>query len=315
MMHNFNVDVAKEVGIEKAIILNNFYFWIVKNIANNKNIHNDKCWTYNSYEALVELFPYLSYDQIKKHILKLEKDDILVSNKDLNANKWDKTKWYSFGKNEIVKKFFKLPKIGNSLDSAKEDDSIVLNGTIEETNPHHRTYKSAPCIMNNNQRQIINTDNKPNKNNTKKDFSFSLSKSAEYENLSAEYKELLSGYATCKDGAYSLDEFLDYHIAKGSTFKDWSRAYNTWISNAKKYNKYEPNKYLELFTADVTGLKIDSYARYGTDKLYDPKSLKIVATYKRDNKRDNKQQQAETGQIESNPMEMMKSLANSVRVS
>ena len=160
-------------------------------------------------------------------------------------------------------------------------------------------------------RTLNRTFNK--KNNTKKDFSFSLSKSSQYENLSEEYKELLAGYATCKDGAYSLDEFLDYHIAKGSKFKDWSRAYNTWINNAKKYNNYEPNKYLDLFAADVTGLKIDTYARYGTDKLYDPKSLKIVATYKRDNR----QQQAGREQEESNPMamEMMKSLANSVRVS
>jgi hypothetical protein len=32
-----------------------------------------------------------------------------------------------------------------------------------------------------------------------------------------------------------FDQFRDYHQAKGSTMKDWSKALNTWIRNAKKF--------------------------------------------------------------------------------
>ena len=30
--------------------------------------------------------------------------------------------------------------------------------------------------------------------------------------------------------------FLDHHIARGSTFKDWHRAWSTWMRNEKKFN-------------------------------------------------------------------------------
>ena len=36
MNHSFNVDIAKKYGIEKAVLLENFSFWIAKNKANKK---------------------------------------------------------------------------------------------------------------------------------------------------------------------------------------------------------------------------------------------------------------------------------------
>lgn len=31
------------------------------------------------------------------------------------------------------------------------------------------------------------------------------------------------------------DKFRDYHLAKGSTFKDWNAAWRTWLRNSRKY--------------------------------------------------------------------------------
>ena len=42
MNHSFNVEIAKQYGIEKAILLENFFFWVAKNKANNKNIHEGR---------------------------------------------------------------------------------------------------------------------------------------------------------------------------------------------------------------------------------------------------------------------------------
>lgn len=103
----------------------------------------------------------------------------------------------------------------------------------------------------------------------KKDFSFNLSKAFTYEALSEEYKLKLRGYAVIKDGAYQIDKFLDHHISKGTKYKDWSRAYNTWISNAKEYSKgtYNPQDYVSKHT---------DHPQYGivfkdcnTDRAYD----------------------------------------------
>lgn len=37
-----------------------------------------------------------------------------------------------------------------------------------------------------------------------------------------------------------LPKFCDHHAAKGSTFKDWNRALNTWIRNAVDYGPRRP---------------------------------------------------------------------------
>ncbi len=37
-----------------------------------------------------------------------------------------------------------------------------------------------------------------------------------------------------------IQEFLDYHSSKGNQFADWSRAFNTWISNKIKFENLTP---------------------------------------------------------------------------
>ena len=39
--HSFNTAVAEDFGVEKAIILEHFVFWVRKNYANRKNIYKD----------------------------------------------------------------------------------------------------------------------------------------------------------------------------------------------------------------------------------------------------------------------------------
>ena len=63
-----------------------------------------------------------------------------------------------------------------------------------------------------------------------------------------------------KDKAFKLNTFLDHHIGKGSKYKDWSRAYNTWLTNAAKFENYnaEDNKPLmQTITALVNGVQTD----------------------------------------------------------
>ena len=50
-------------------------------------------------------------------------------------------------------------------------------------------------------------------------------------------KEKLNEYAFGKDKNREFENFLNYHGSKGTKFKNWSLAYNTWIGNAKKFNK------------------------------------------------------------------------------
>ena len=94
MNHSFDIDIAKEYGLNEAIILNNIYFWCEHNRANGLNIHDGDAWTYNTTKAFAELFPYMSERQIYNALKHLENEG-LIKTGCYNANPWDRTKWYS----------------------------------------------------------------------------------------------------------------------------------------------------------------------------------------------------------------------------
>jgi hypothetical protein len=93
-VHHFDIEEAEKYGLREAIILYNIRFWLEKNIANGTNFKNGRVWTFNSYKAFNELFPYLSQSQIKRSLTNLVNDGILIKE---NHNKlgFDRTNWYS----------------------------------------------------------------------------------------------------------------------------------------------------------------------------------------------------------------------------
>jgi hypothetical protein len=102
MQHQFNIDLATEYGVEVAIIVNNFDFWLQHNAANNRNIIDGKPWTYNSAAALSQLFPYWSESQIRRILHKMVESGIIETG---NHNKaaYDRTLWYTFTDSFIEK--------------------------------------------------------------------------------------------------------------------------------------------------------------------------------------------------------------------
>ena len=98
MNHQFDVEHAKKYGVDAAIIINNIAFWVGKNKANGKHCHEGRTWTYNSARAFGLLFPYWSEQKIKRILLDLEKEGVLVAG-NFNESAYDRTKWYAF-KNE-----------------------------------------------------------------------------------------------------------------------------------------------------------------------------------------------------------------------
>lgn len=92
--HSFNVSVAERFGVEKAILLQNISFWLDKNLANERHIHNGMVWTYNSREAFSKLFPYWSAQKIGRMLRELEESGVITS-ENFNAAGYDRTKWYT----------------------------------------------------------------------------------------------------------------------------------------------------------------------------------------------------------------------------
>lgn len=118
MNHQFDIDHAILFGLQEAIFINNFHFWLRQNAANERNIRNDKPWTYNTHKAYCKQFPYMTENQIRRVLESLVSHGILEKAK-FNDNKYDHTLWYSFT-DEFLSQ--------NPLfDMAKKPDRNVLN--------------------------------------------------------------------------------------------------------------------------------------------------------------------------------------------
>lgn len=94
MYHSFDTEIAAKYGIEEAIFLNYFVFWLTKNKSNKAHAHDGRYWTYNTMQAFTEQFPYMTINQVRRTLEKLKKDGLIVDGF-YNAKPFDRTKWYS----------------------------------------------------------------------------------------------------------------------------------------------------------------------------------------------------------------------------
>ena len=97
MEHSFNIEVAKKLGIAPAVILNNLYFWIEKNKANDKHFYDGYYWTYNSRKAYCVQFPYFTERQIEYALRKLIDGGYVITG-NYNKVSYDRTLWYAITK-------------------------------------------------------------------------------------------------------------------------------------------------------------------------------------------------------------------------
>ncbi len=87
--------LSKEYGVNAAILLQDFAFWISVNKKNKNNLKDGKIWTYQSLKSICDKFPFLSVDKIRYAIESLVKKKILIKN-NFNKTKYDRTIWYAF---------------------------------------------------------------------------------------------------------------------------------------------------------------------------------------------------------------------------
>jgi len=110
MNYNFDIQDAINYGVDEAIMLTNFKFWLRRNKANNKHIHNGRVWTYNSRKAFAELFPFWSEMQVKRILKSLVEQGVLVTG-NYNKLNLDRTLWYAVRLEEMLE----LPIVPNEL--------------------------------------------------------------------------------------------------------------------------------------------------------------------------------------------------------
>lgn len=123
MQHSFDIRIAKDYGINAAVLLNNMYFWIEKNRANNTNYYDGYYWTFNSKKAFAELFPYLNERQIDYALKKLIDGGIIITG-NYNKMAYDRTLWYA-----ITKKGYCI------LQNCEMEETKMQNGNNDNVEP------------------------------------------------------------------------------------------------------------------------------------------------------------------------------------
>ena len=214
MEHQFNVELATKVGVEKAVIIHNMYFWINHNAKNKKNVYDGSVWTYNSSSAFGKLFPYLKDRTISRYLLELEKDGYLKTG-NYNDNTFDKTKWYSFTDNFLEE----LKNIGFDI-----EDILISQNMYTDT--HKMANRSTD-----NGEPIPDSKHTDEKQEDKEERDKSLSKKDERYDANADFSYVDDPYAAI------WQEWLDYK-------KEIKKQYKTQRGAKSQYNtliKYANN--------------------------------------------------------------------------
>ena len=151
-----NKVLSKEYGLNAALLLQNFAFWISINKKNNNNLKEGRVWTYQTLKSLKDKFECLSIDKIRYAIESLVKKGILLKS-NFNKTKYDRTIWYAFQDDalleEIISKY-------NSKQISQMDNGILPDRIQENPTP-------IPDIVTDNKKEIVTTTSEfENINNT-----------------------------------------------------------------------------------------------------------------------------------------------------
>lgn len=233
MEHHFNVDIAKKYGIESAILLHNFYFWISKNAAEGVNFNDGNYWTFNTTKSLHELFPYIEEQKIKRVIKFLEEENIIISG-NYNRNSFDRTKWYAFSKggvdylsqngyNTLI--ITQSSKMNNGL--VKNEQWIGQNCTMESSKMNNGKFKyeqPIPYINTYNKQEDNNKENKENNKRKKEPNVPTEEERMIFEEFRQKYKGQKRG----------LDTELSFFIEQN---KDWRKVLPLLVPAIEKENR------------------------------------------------------------------------------
>lgn len=89
-----NPTLAKLIGLNEAIVLQQIHYWTEKNRLDDRNFREGFYWTYNSIEAWhKENFDFWGLNTLKRTFGSLESKGLLIVG-NYNKDPRDRTKWY-----------------------------------------------------------------------------------------------------------------------------------------------------------------------------------------------------------------------------
>ena len=228
MHHVFVTEVADEYGIAAAVILNNIFYWVRQNEANEVNYHDGYYWTYNSKKGFSRIFTYLSEKQIRNALDCLRNNGLILTG-NYNKNPYDRTLWYTVTKKGVA--YFQ-----NGV--ALEARSISPEGLMDKpewADVKAREGSPIPYINNN----INITDNNTDVNSVDGGGAPSRTRTAketygEYKHVRLtrnEMDRLVNDYGS-KEVSKAIKLLDEYIEEKGYKSKSHNLALRRWVFDA-----------------------------------------------------------------------------------
>lgn len=92
----FSELIAKDVGVEEAIMFSNIYFWVDHNAKKESeyHFHEDTYWMFNTIRDFTEQYCFWTTSAIRRILTNLEKNGYIKTGV-FNKYGYDKTKWYT----------------------------------------------------------------------------------------------------------------------------------------------------------------------------------------------------------------------------
>ncbi len=214
----FDVDVANQYGVDEAIMVRSFQFWIELNISNKTNLHDGRTWTYNTITALAKRFPFWSEKQVRRIVKSLIKQRILVVG-NYNSHSYDRTTWYAFS----VEELWLQAVILNNSPKGKVADSL--------SSPDGQQLKTIEGIASPQKVTTIPITNTVTNTVKEKRGRFTPPTLEEVRSFVVE-KQL-----SCE-----AEGFFNYYGSNGwmvgrNKMKSWHHALRGWNEREKKFNK------------------------------------------------------------------------------
>lgn len=237
MTHFFDVEIAKQYGIEKAVLLQNFYYWTEKNKANGVNIHGGRAYTFNTSEALAQLFPYLKPRKIAELLRQMEfEDQLLISGQFHNFNR---VKSYALTDKSfqlLGGSFMQIPDVPlseNGQSNIQNSDVPLSNSCMLEDT------EIGFCSITNNKPNNKHTNNKPNKTPPQKKQKFGKNRNVLLtEN---ELQKLIKDFGRDQTEK-AIDYLSSYKIEKDYKTKSDNLTLRRWVFDAIKPKAWQQTK-------------------------------------------------------------------------
>ena len=94
MQYSFDMGVAQRYGLPEAVFVHRLYWWVRDNAANGRNYRDGHYWTYDSLNALTEIFPCWSRRQLQGIIARCREKGLILTAA-YNKSRGDSTTWFT----------------------------------------------------------------------------------------------------------------------------------------------------------------------------------------------------------------------------